>query len=346
MKAALFYGGKNIHVDTVPDPIPGPREILVKVRAAAVCGSDLHPYHMDETWDPPRIRGHELAGEVAFVGPEVSGWSVGDRVGVEPLWCCGTCNYCMAGKQYLCSDWRSIGVWRPGGFAQYTVAPPHLLHRLPDNVSFEAAALLDVYSCAVHAQTRVPVQPGDRVAIVGSGAIGLSLAEMAHAAGAAGVAMLGRRQSALDFAATVTPIFPVNTSEGDPVQKVLEWSDGMGADVVYEAVGGHQQTLDWCIGIAAMAGRIGVEGAFTAPQTIDARLSLKKELTIAWIQSYDQRGVKNEYDIALQMTAAGRFHPDKLVTHRLPLDRIKEAFELADNRADSQAVRVVLDPWA
>lgn len=346
MKAALFSGGKDIRVSEVPDPVPGPGEVLVKVRAAAICGSDLHPYHADQVWDPPQIRGHELAGEVAGVGEGVTSVQVGQRVGVEPLWACGKCEFCLSGRQQVCSQKITIGLGRPGGFAQYTLAAEHLIHPLPDHVSFDAAALLDVYGCAVHAHSRVPARPGDTVAVLGTGAIGLSIAEVANLAGAQAVLMVGRRQEALDFARQITDVHPINMSEGDAVQQVLDWSNGRGVDVVYEAVGGSSQVLNLCLGMVTTGGRVCAAGGYTALQAIDARRLMGREITIAGSQSYDQRDDKSEFQIALGMVAAAKCKPEKLVTHRLPLDRIAEAFELSDKHAESNAVRVLLDPWA
>jgi L-iditol 2-dehydrogenase len=250
----------------------------------------------------------------------------------------------MSGQQYHCADWRSIGVFRPGGFAEYTIAAENLCHVLPDSVSFDAAALLDVYACATHALARVPVSVGDRVVIIGSGAVGIALAEMSNLAGAGSVAMLGRRAAALDFAAKVAQLFPIDVTAGDPVEAVMEWTGGRGADIVYEAVGGHQQTLGWAVQMAARGGRVGIEGAYTELQTIDARYALRTELSMYWIQSYDRRRERSEYDITRDLVAAGKLNPDAIVTHHFTLDQIVEAFEAADNRAVSGAVRVMVHP--
>ena len=164
MKAALFYGGPDIRVETVPDPVPGPGEVLVRVRAAGVCGSDLHRYrNKDDRRAEPSMTGHELAGEVAAVGPGVTGLTAGQRVGVEPrhLVSCGHCRWCLRGDTELCPEVGMENGKHMGstGFAEYSLEPAHNCYPLPDTLPFDEAAILDVYAVAVHALHRVPVEP-------------------------------------------------------------------------------------------------------------------------------------------------------------------------------------------
>jgi 2-desacetyl-2-hydroxyethyl bacteriochlorophyllide A dehydrogenase len=345
MRAARFYGGKDIRVETVPDPAPGPGEALIGVRAAGICGSDLHGYRRaGAPGGPPRTPGHELAGVVLALGPGAVGFAVGQPVAVEPLVGCGACRFCRSGDYHLCPSLEHIGGARPGGFAEQTVAPVDRLYPLPDALSFDEASLLDVFAVAVHALTRVPVRPGERVAVIGTGAIGLSIAQAAAAAGGA-VAVVGRREHPLQVAAQTAGALGVNSLQQDPLAAIQTWSQGEGADVVFEAVGGAGGTLDLALQLAAPHGRVGVVGSFQAPQMLDVRIGYRRELTLQWVWSYAHRGNRPEFAVALDMLARGQFQAAPLITHRYPLERIAEAFGVADDKAAAQAIKVLVIPF-
>lgn len=344
MQAARFYGGKDIRVETIADPCPGPGEALVRVRAAGICGSDLHGYRRGEAGTAAaRTPGHELAGEVIALGEGAKGLATGQRVGVEPLVGCGVCRFCRSGAYHLCPHLEHIGGARPGAFAELTVAPVDRLYPLPDGISFDEASLLDVFAVAVHALTCVPVQPAERVAVIGTGAIGLSIAQAAAAAGAA-VAVIGRRPQPLRVAAETAGALGVDASRQEPVAAIRDWSQGLGADVVFEAVGGAGGTLDLALQLAAPRGRVGVVGSFQAPQMLDVRIGYRRELTLQGVWSYAHRGSQPEFAIALDMLARGQFRAGPLITHRYPLEQIAEAFRAADDKATSQAIKVLVIP--
>jgi 2-desacetyl-2-hydroxyethyl bacteriochlorophyllide A dehydrogenase len=344
MRIARFYGGKDIRVETAPDPKPGPGEVLVRVRAAGICGSDLRGYRRGVSGSgPPRTPGHELAGEVRALGAGVEGLAIGQRVAVEPLVGCGACRYCLSGNYHLCLDLEHIGGARPGGFAELTVAPADRLYPLPDAISFDEASLLDVVAVAVHALTCVPVQPAERVAVIGTGAIGLSIAQAAAASGG-DVAVLGRRIHPLQVAAETASAYGIGVTGDDAVDAVLDWSDGVGADVVFEAVGGSAGTLALALQLAAPHGRIGAVGSFQEPQTLDVRLGYRRELTLQWVWSYAHRGTRPEFAVALDMLARGQFQAAPLITHRYPLEQIADAFQVADDKAAAQSIKVLVIP--
>jgi 2-desacetyl-2-hydroxyethyl bacteriochlorophyllide A dehydrogenase len=345
MKAARFYGGKDIRVETVPDPEPGPGQVLVRVRAAGICGSDLHGYRAPnpQASAAPRTSGHELAGEVVGLGRGVKSLKVGDRVGVEPLIGCGECEHCGWGQYHLCAKLEHIGGARSGGFAELTVAPEEKAYLLPEHVSYDEASILDVLAVAVHALTIVPVEPAERVVVVGTGAIGLSIANMAALAGAS-VAVVGRRQGPLDVAAEIAGAYGVDSSQVDPVEAVMEWSNGRGADIVYEAVGGTADTLNLSVQMTGAKGTVGVVGSFRTPQTIDTRLALRREMTLAWVWSYALRRERPEFDIALDLLARGLLKAEPLITHRFPLDRIGEGFVAADKKSEYESIKVLVLP--
>jgi len=342
MLAARFYGGKDIRVEEVPDPVPGPGEVLVRVRAAGICGSDLHGYRRGTPGAAPRTPGHELAGEVVALGEGVVGLAPGERVGGEPLVGCGHCAWCRSGDYHLCPELEHIGGARPGGFARYTVAPADRLYPLPPQVTCDEAALLDVLAVAVHALSRVPVAPGERVAVIGAGAIGLSIAQMAALSGGM-VAVLGRRDAPLRLAAQFPNVTGLRLQD-EPVAAVRAWSGGEGADVVFEAVGGTADTLDLALHLAAPHGQVGAVGSFQEPQTLDVRVAMRGELSVSWVWSYARRGHRPEFAIALELLAAGALQAAPLITHRFPLERTAEAFAVAEDKRTYESIKVLVIP--
>ncbi|MEM7533615.1 MAG: alcohol dehydrogenase catalytic domain-containing protein [Chloroflexota bacterium] len=348
MKAAQFYGGKDIRIESVADPAPEDNQILVEVAATGICGSDLHAYH--HTPPPsspphrPRIGGHELTGRVVATGTETKVYQVGDRVAIEPTIPCNHCAECLSGNYNLCRELVHIGGSVAGGFAEYMVAPESNVYQLPDTVSFEAGAVAEVYAVAVHALSIMPVQPGNRVAIIGSGPVGLTIAEMAQLAGASSVMLLGKPDAPLQLAQDHIGVVPMNVDAVDAVEAVMEHTQGRGADVVFEAVGGHAPTLQQATEIAAIRGRICMVGGHVAPLTLDTRYARGKELTISWAFCYGRRDGRREFQLALDLMAADKLDPMPLITHRFPLDEIQQAFAVASGRDEHGSVKVMVLP--
>ena len=341
MKAAQFYGGKDIRVETVPDPAPTPDQVLVKVDAAGICGSDLHGYHRHpEKPQSPRIGGHELAGEIIEIGKDVTEHKAGTRVAIEPISPCNTCPECLNGYYNICAKLRHAG----GGFAEYMVASTPNAYVLPDSVSVEGGALAEVYAVAVHAVNRATVSPGDSVAIIGSGPVGLTIAQVADVAGATSIAVLGKPDAPIQIAQEVVGAVPINVDKTDAVAAIMEWSDGRGADVVFEAVGGKANTLERATEIAAKRGRVCMVGGHGAPLTFSERFARSKELTIVWSFCYGRRGGKTEFQVAIDLLAAGKLDPSPLVTHRFQLNDISDAFAVAAGRDEHGSVKVLVLP--
>lgn len=349
MKAALFYGGADIRVETVPTPTPGPGEVLVRVRSAGICGSDLHGYRGSRPPTPggPHLNGHELAGEVAAVGPGVTSLQVGQRVGVEPrhLIGCGTCRYCRRGDYHLCATLGQRGgqAVHSTGFAEYSLEDAAKVFPLPEQVSIEDASILDVYSCGVHALHLAPVTPMDSVVIYGAGAIGLTAAEVFAQAGAKQVIVLANRPHTLAAAAKLGMV-AVDVTTGDPIEAVRDLTDGAGAEVVVEAVGGRGATFAPALQMAATGGRVVFIGMYSQPQTLDMRLIHRREVSLHPCWSYALWNGVPEFKIALDMLAAGRLHPQVLITHRFPLDKIGAGFAAADDKGSSSAIKVIINP--
>lgn len=356
MKAALFYGGTDIRVEELPIPEPGTGEVLVRIRAAGICGSDLHGYRGADPWGTRRSsgpavgrqNGHELAGEVAAIGPGVDGLQIGQRVGIEPehLVGCGTCVYCHRGDTHLC---RQRGL-RHGqqhsshGFSEYDVCRASNIHPLPDNVTLDAAAILDCYACGVHAVHRAPILPFMNVVILGTGAIGMTLGQVVRAHGARRVIMTGTRAEPLAVARAAGAADEVAGAHDDMAAAVLELTGGEGADVVFETVGGNAPTLAQAIDLARPGGTICILGVFTHEPVLDTRTAYGKELSIIWCNSYGRWQGNSEYEIALDLLASGRVAAEPIITHGYPLDHIGEAFAAAADKRGSGAVKVLVHP--
>jgi threonine dehydrogenase-like Zn-dependent dehydrogenase len=350
MKAALFYGGTDIRVEEVPEPVPGPDEVLVRVRAAGICGSDLHGYRESAAPGTSRghMRGHELAGEVAALGPGVDGLALGERVGVEPrhLVSCGHCRWCRRGDTQLCPELGMVRGKRvhSTGFAEYSLESAANCYLLPDDMPLSEAAILDVYAVAVHAAHRVPAGPADTVVVLGTGAIGLATAQVVRATGAGRVIVVGRREAPLVVARRLGCDEGINTAQVDAVEAVRAITGGDGADVVYEAVGGTADTVAQAVEISTRGGQIGVIGAFRGVQTLDTGACMRKELSVHWVWSYGTWSGAPEFRIALDMLASGRVDAGPLITHRFPLVRIGEAFSTAAAKGTSGAIKVLVVP--
>ncbi|MDA1280446.1 MAG: alcohol dehydrogenase catalytic domain-containing protein [Chloroflexi bacterium] len=351
MKTAYFYGGSDIRVVEEEIPKPGAGEVLFRVMSAGVCGSDLHNYRGHRTREgAPWQQGHELSGEIAAVGEGVDGLEVGMRVGIEAehLLGCGTCRPCLDGQYHICLN-RGIrhGVRQSShGFSQYDVCVAENVVPLPDRVSFDAAALVDCYACGVHATNRVPDVDGQTVAIIGAGAIALTLGQVLKSRGAERVVLVGTRKHPVEVAVSAgSADVGVVSSESDPVRAVLAVSGGEGVGVTFETVGGQNQLIQQAVEMTRRGGVVSVLGLFTKPQTIDPALAMEKEVAIQWSNSFSSWNGRSEFGEALELLGAGKLNPEPIVTHHFGIDDIAKAFATADDKRSSGAIRVVVKPW-
>lgn len=330
-----------VELQEVPEPQPGPGEVLIEVRAASVCGSDVHIYHDRHPYWPPVVLGHEFAGVVAEVGPGVEGYRPGDRVVSETsTGACGRCFLCRTGNRQICPDKRAPGIGRNGAFARYLVMPAELLHRIPDGLSFEEAAATEPTAVAVHAVAeRAAVRPGERVVVLGPGPIGLLCLQVARACGAAWVAVVGTPRSAgrrLPAARELGGI-PIELGREDPLARVAELTDGQGADVVLET-SGSPAAVALAPHLARRLGRVcelGVTGRREVAFPWD--VALFKGLDVQF--SFSSR--HSSWVLALRLLAEGKVRTGPLLDVRLPLGRWREAFEAAES---GRAIKALLYP--
>ncbi len=216
MKAAVFHGAYDMRVEEYEKPVPKPTEVLIKVGACGVCGSDVHIFQGDQgstSTEPPLIQGHEFAGQIVALGSEVTNWKVGERVSADPADNCNECFYCSNGMMSHCENMRAIGTNVDGGFAEYVVVPARLLHRLAENVTFVEGAMAEPLACCINGIDRSDIKAGDNVVVYGGGAIGLLLMQLAKRRGASRVILVEPMPDKRVMAEKLGAAFTINPME-------------------------------------------------------------------------------------------------------------------------------------
>ncbi|GAB2787645.1 zinc-dependent dehydrogenase [Amycolatopsis magusensis] len=348
MKVARFYAPGDIRIEEAPEPSPGPDEVKIRVHACSTCGTDLKIFrHGHHHIDPPRVIGHEIAGEVVETGAEISGWEAGDRVQVIAAIPCGECADCRRGWRTICPNQLSMGYHFDGGFAEYMIVPQRVLrvdglNRIPEGLSYAEASVAEPLACVLNGQEFAQVGEGDVVVVTGAGPIGCLHVRLARARGAAAVYLVELNRGRLDMAADIVkPDAVICGSETDPVQAVLDLTDGRGADVIITAAAAGKAQEDG-LKMAARRGRISFFGGLPKDNPIiacDSNLVHYRELTI-----YGANGSSPEHNKrALELIATGAVPVDDLITHRLKLDGVLDAI---DTVASGEAIKVTIEPAA
>jgi len=344
MKAVVKYGkGKGmIEMRDLPEPEIGPDDVLIEVKAVSVCGSDLHIFHDTHPYWPPVVLGHEFSGIIAQVGEAVSGWKIGDRVVSETkTGACGVCYTCQSGFPQVCDQKRAYGIGLNGAFAKYVAGPAKLLHNLPDNIPFDVAAITEpVAVCVTSIVERCGLQAGESVVVTGPGPIGLISVAVAKAAGAKTILITGRSsdegirfERARELGADET----INVDKTDPIKKALELTNGLGADVLIEASGGAPAIYQ-AFEMVRRLGRIcaiGISGKQEVPIPYDKGIFKALRYDFCFSSSW------TAWEKTIGLMSKGLLPAEKLITHRLPLDRWEEAFHLLENL---EAAKVILLP--
>jgi len=341
MKVAMIYGPQKMGVEEVEVPkIESENEVIVKIKASGVCGSDLHYHRREGQSTRRRAGGHEFSAEVVEIGDAVSHIKPGDRVGIEPLVGCDNCRFCYAGKYHLCNSLRHLS----GGFGEYTKAPANKVFKLPENVSYEAASIMDCVAVGVHAVQRYQTELTDSAVILGDAAIGLSTMQVAKANGARNTIIAGHHESSLKIARDVGADFAINSNEEDLTSKIMEITDGVGADVVYESVGGNATTLEEAQELVRPGGTIVVIGIFPKTPELNFGKLLRNEVNLLFSWSYSAWDGIPEFQIALDLVSEEKVQTEPLITHKFPLEEIGKAFQTALNKYESNALKVLVIP--
>ncbi len=340
MKAAVLYGIGDLRFEEVSLPKVKKREVLVRVKVCGICSSDIARVMEKGTYSFPLIPGHELSGEVANIKVENSSLKEetksvnlknGDRVVVVPLLPCHRCPHCQIGEYNLCDDYDYLGSRCNGGFAEYVKAPQKNLIKIPPGVSFEEAALTEPTSVALHALRQAKMGVGDRVAILGTGTIGIILAQWARIMGASEVYLIDIREDKLRVAQEYGFTETVNASKEDTVKSILEKTGQRGVDVSIEAAG-NPITFRQSIQIARKGGKVvflgNMRGEVTLPDELVSSI-LRKELTMSgtWNSRFAELP-KNEWAATLCFIKVGKLRVKPLITHRFELKQAKEAFQM------------------
>ncbi|MBX6381420.1 MAG: alcohol dehydrogenase catalytic domain-containing protein [Microbispora sp.] len=347
MRAAIFHEPGKIVVTDVPVPRIEPDEILIRVRAASICGTDLRIAkhgHFKLPSGQTRVLGHEVAGEIVEVGPRVSGYRVGDRVSVTPNVGCGHCRHCREGLNNMCPDYEAFGITIDGGFEEYLRVPGFALQRgnvfrLPESVSYAEAALTEPFSCCYRGQRALGVGFEDVVVVVGAGPIGAFHVMLARLAGARKIIVSDHSASRLDIAGRLGADVLVEASRQDLVATVLAETRGRGADVVITAAS-SPQIQSGAVDLLATHGRVnffaGLGQGDAVP--IDTNKLHYKGLVLT-----GTTGSSNaDYARALELVGQQRVRLGELVSATFPIDRIDEAFEHSASGAGMKAM-VVFD---
>ncbi|MCO5973970.1 zinc-dependent dehydrogenase [Actinoallomurus soli] len=344
MKVARFHAPGDIRLEEAPEPSPGPGEVKIRVRNCSTCGTDVKIFkHGHHHIRPPRVMGHEIAGEVAELGEGVTGWAPGDRVQVIAAIPCGQCEECRRGHRTVCPNQESMGYHYDGGFAEYTIVPAKVLavdglNRIPDGVGFAEASVAEPLACVLNGQELARVGEGDDVVVMGAGPIGCLHVRLARSRGAARVFLVDLNAERLAMSAErVNP--DAALTGADVVDQVLKLTNGRGADVVITAAASgaaQEQALQ----MAARQGRISFFGGLPKDNPViacDSNLVHYRELTIV-----GANGSSPAHNArALELIASGAVPVADLITHHLPLDDVLDGIDIVSRGI---AIKVTIEP--
>lgn len=345
MKALLLTAPSKLELVDFPEPAPAADEVVVRIRACGICGSDIHG------WDgstgrrrTPLIMGHEASGEIVATGPQVKSWRAGDRVTFDSTISCGTCRFCTSGQINLCENRRVVGVSpaeykQHGAFAERLALPDRILYRLPDNLPFEQAAMVEPVSIAVHAVQRTKIAPGSTAVVIGSGMIGLLVIQALRWAGAKNVVAVDLADNRLALARQLGATHTINSGRSDAAAEVLQITGGLGADTAFEVVG-FTPTLNLALAVLKRGGACVLVGNLS-PKTQDFPLQavVTKELTIT-----GSCASAGEYPLCLDLIAKGIINVKPMIEAVVPLSEGAGWFQKLSAKDGGRYMKVILTP--
>jgi len=340
MRAAVFKTEtRKLAMETVPDPVPGPGQVVIKVHRCGICGSDLHMVEGHAySFADGEIPGHEVAGEVVALGAQAQGVAIGDRVAVLPFVTCGECTGCKTGDAMACPQFRMFGSFGTGGgYAEYLVTNPAWCVRLPGSLSFDDGALVEPLAVSLRAARASGITTGDRVLVMGAGAIGLAAAYWARLSGAQSVVMAAtsRRREAMARAIGVDGF--IVPEEGRTLAEQTAAALGSAADIVFECAG-VPGSLDLAVSAVRRRGMIAAPGFCWTPDAFSAMPAMIKEITLRYTNMYDTR----EFEIAAGALDKGHVEPRAMISDVVTLEQAPAAFE--ELRGRNAKCKVLIRP--
>jgi L-iditol 2-dehydrogenase len=345
MKALLLSAPSKLSVVDFPEPKPADDEVLLRIRACGICGSDIHG------WDgssgrrhPPLIMGHEASGEIVAAGPKVTQWRAGDRVTFDSTIYCGVCRFCQTGAVNLCENRRVVGVSpveykQHGAFAEKLALPARILYRLPDTLPYEQAAMVEPVSIAVHAVQRIKSAKKDTAVVIGSGMIGLLVVQALKWAGAKQIIAVDLADNRLALAKQLGATHTLNPGRVEVTAEVLKLTDGLGADVALEVVG-LTATVNLALNVLKRGGSCVLVGNLS-PKTQDFPLQavVTKELTLT-----GTCGSAGEYPLCLDLIAKGIINVKPMIEAVVPLTEGAAWFDKLSAKDGGKYMKVILTP--
>ena len=339
MRAAIWYGARDMQMADAPVPEPAADAVLLKVDAVGICGSELSGYlGQNSLRKPPLIMGHEFSATITGLGAGVSGWSEGDRVTVNPMIPCNACVMCRRGYENLCLNRVLIGAHRPGSFAEYVAVPTKTLYRLPDSVDAIDGTLIEPFACALRAIELSQITPGGSFLIQGAGPIGLLVLLAAKRAGASVIAITDLVESRLEVARAWGATHAVNPAETDIVQLGKDLTEGLGFDAVVDAVGLQATRLSGVLA-ARPGGHVVFTGLHVDDTTLPGNTIVRSETNIHGAFCYTQQN----FAAAVKLIAGGIVPESADWLSIRPLAEADASFAQLIDRP-SEVTKVILQP--
>lgn len=349
MQAAVLFGFDDVRLTERPVPVPGKDDVLIKVEACGVCAGDIKMITRGMLKQPPFgefIIGHEYSGKVVAVGETVDEFAIGDRVAVEVHKGCGRCRNCLMGKYTLCLNYgdsakghRANGFTTMGGFAEYAVNHVNTVHKVSEAISFNEATTVTISGTAIYGIERAGgFIPGDTVAVLGPGSIGLMCVQCAKAMGAGKVLLTGTREDRLALGKQLGADYTINVRKENPVERAKELTNGLGPNMVLVTTGAHD-SLQQAIEMTHRGSDIVFLAHLDDPVTADIGLAVQKGNSIFTVRGEGRMSVKQ----AISLMEQGKVKVSPLITHTFPLSKINEAIDTFVQRTDG-AIKVVVHP--
>lgn len=359
MDAIVWDGSvypKGLSYEKVDIPRPPKGWVLVHNRAAGICGADLMALRgqtRDKMPDElfPAVLGHENAGDVVEIGEGVTKVKVGDRVAVEPLHGCidfgKSCPMCLSGRYQLCLDGVThVGMpmkrMLPGGYGEYSIVHENHVYPMPDSMSYEEGAILDVLAVNVHGAMIGKPKLGDSVAVVGCGIIGINMIQVLRTMGISKIIAVAKYGHQAKMAETYGASDTIVLDDGvNAVEEVMRLTNGRGVDQAYECVGGNSNAFSQAVGMAAVGGKIIMFGGTADPSMVSLSTILYRELSVLASSSYCMAGDKPEFQIAMELVTSGQVDHKGVITHRFRPEEYERAFEMIFSKKNNNICKAV-----